>query len=81
MDERARHRRQRLHTRRFASNVEADLAERQPWPTLTDEERVELAWKLSEETWPLGPARMNDDFVDLLRAFSEADVRFLVVGA
>jgi hypothetical protein len=24
---------------------------------------------------------MNDDFVDLLRAFSEADVRFLVVGA
>ena len=24
---------------------------------------------------------MNPDFVDLLRAFSEADVRFLVVGA
>ena len=24
---------------------------------------------------------MNDDFVDLLRAFSEAEVRFLVVGA
>lgn len=24
---------------------------------------------------------MNQDFVDLLRAFSEADVRFLVVGA
>jgi hypothetical protein len=24
---------------------------------------------------------MNQDFVDLLRAFSEAEVRFLVVGA
>jgi hypothetical protein len=24
---------------------------------------------------------MNDDFVDLLRALSEAEVRFLVVGA
>ena len=24
---------------------------------------------------------MNPDFVDLLRAFTEADVRFLVVGA
>lgn len=24
---------------------------------------------------------MNPDFVDLLRAFSEADVRFLIVGA
>ena len=28
-----------------------------------------------------GERRMNPDFVDLLRAFAAADVRFLIVGA
>src|SRR5437773_4570671 len=27
------------------------------------------------------PPPMNEDFLDLLRAFSDADVRFLIVGA
>lgn len=61
MEERARQRRGRLQTRRFASNADADLAERQPWPRLTDEERVELAWKLSEETWPLAGGTGEDE--------------------
>lgn len=61
MDERAHERRRRLQTRRFASNADADAAEREPWPPLTDEERVELAWKLSEETWPLAGGTGEDE--------------------
>jgi hypothetical protein len=61
MDERGRERRSRLQTRRFNSNAEADAADRERWPPLTDEERVELAWQLSEDTWPLAGGPSEDE--------------------
>jgi hypothetical protein len=52
------------------------------WEAIPVEVRVLQVWQLSEEQW-----RMRGEFpdepglVDLLRAFIDRDVRFLIVGA
>jgi hypothetical protein len=71
-----------ITARRFPSNTEADRDDAEFWRRIPAHERVLLAWKLSVEQWELlGRAPMNPDFVDLLRAFAAAEVRFLIVGA
>jgi hypothetical protein len=68
---------------RFASNQEADRHDAEYWRGASR--------RLSASSWPgvcpsnngnssVGKLR-NPDFVDLLRAFIDADVRFLIVGA
>jgi hypothetical protein len=72
----------RISVRRFASSAEADEHDLEFWLQIPADQRVLQVWKLSDEQWRLrGDPPHDQDFVDLLRAFTAADVRFLVVGA
>ena len=53
------------------------------WDRIPVDERASFVWQLSLEVYALAHpgAAMNPDFLDLLRAFIDAEVRFLVVGA
>ena len=44
----------------YASNAEADAADRAYWLSLTPDERIELTWQMSEELWRLR-GEFNDD--------------------
>ncbi|MEO8076129.1 MAG: hypothetical protein ABI818_07360 [Acidobacteriota bacterium] len=51
------------------------------WAALPVEERVLRVWKLSEAQWRLrGESPMNQDVLDLRRAFIDRNVRFLIVA-
>lgn len=72
----------RITVTRYTNAAEADRHDVEFWRRIPEAERVEQVWRLSQELWRLGGhLPMNQDFVDLLRAFVAADVRFLVVGA
>ena len=59
-----------------------DAFDRDFWARLSPSEKLAETWRLSEELWEFsGRGRVNPDFRDLLRAFSDAERRFLVVGA
>ncbi len=71
-----------MTSRRFASHAEADAADLAYWMAIPEAERVLQVWRLSLAQYgQTGMGTMAPDFVDLLRAFAEADVRYLVVGA
>jgi hypothetical protein len=59
MDEGPEPRIRHIIVRRFASAAEADRHDEKFWAHLTPEERVLLAWHLSEELW-----RLRDGYVD-----------------
>ncbi len=66
----------------YSSLAAQDKADRAYWAAIPVATRVLEVWTLSEEQWRLrGEFRMNQDFDDLLRAFIDDDVRFLIVGA
>jgi hypothetical protein len=73
----------RITVRRYESSAEADRHDVEFWRQLSDAERVMQAWRLSLDLWRLRGDLPDEPrlFVDLLRAFIEAEVRFLVVGA
>ena len=52
--------RRHIIVRRFASNAEADAAERTRWPPVPEAERVLEAWRLSEEQWALQGPRADE---------------------
>lgn len=75
-------RRARMQVRVYPS-IQAHLRDDAAyWAALPAAERVMQVWRLSEEQWRLrGEFRNESGLVDLLRAFNDHDVRYLIVGA
>ena len=68
-----------MTTARFASAADAAEHDVAYWREIPAAERVQRVWTLSVELWGSNQGeRMNADFVDLLQAFADADVRFLL---
>ena len=80
--DRAAARGKRVTVRRFTSNADADRSDLDFWRQIPESDRILQVWRLSVELWQLaGDPGYEPRFVDLLRAFSDAEVRCLVVGA
>ena len=75
-------RRARMVVRVYPSLTAHDRDDARFWAALPVEERVLQVWKLSEAQWRLrGEFPDASGLLDLLRAFVDGKVRFLVVGA
>lgn len=72
----------RVTVRLYRTVAEHEADDRDFWKAIPPEDRVLETWRLSEELWRL-KGEFNDEpgLSRLLRAFAEAEVRFLVVGA
>src|SRR5882724_512788 len=70
-----------IEVRVFHSFAEADAADKEWWLRIPPNERVALTLQLSKELFGMKVELPDENFEDLLRAFSANGVRFLIVGA